>query len=464
MNKNFAGFGALLLTALSAVVPGAAQDPPWFSLLGQDPVFQDSMRKMLTSQEKAVNGLNLPDPTLDYLSQNPNGNWQTMGDVLAAFVNIHKLSGDQKYADLAKQIADWFIAWNDYLVAQRDPTFPYLGWGKDPRRGYFNGSCAEIHNFTPVAGPNGRTDYDASHADEAWDTAAAVRGLIKYSEIDPARTGSVYFQRAKSILENWPSRDHASNDGNPGTPGLVNDGPYAAAGMRWYAKSNEPCEVRYVKNTNIVMGEQLFRAYKASQDPKYLQAATKVLDAQLWDMISHRNFGYDSFMIYVNKSDPIFAVMAADRDRSIVTHSNPGQPDDEIRCKDPSTGESCWNHLGFEAYDLYVIQQLTSDLAPSAFPVANTQADLAQAISSTMTVYRTSVFGNTTDFDWGCTPSPGIKCPSRTHVTAYNCAQRFSGDTLALSECVSALSNAPSGGTIFYSLVPDGIFTQGPAR
>ena len=64
-----------------------------------------------------------------------------------------------------------------------------------------------------------------------------------------------------------------------------------------------------------------------------------------------------------------------------------------------------------------------------------------------------------------------------THIIAYNCAQRFSPDpgpdpsVSNMSECVAAVTNLTSassapttGGTIFYSLVPDGIFTQGPAR
>jgi hypothetical protein len=227
--------------------------------------------------------------------------------------------------------------------------------------------------------------------------------------------------------------------------------------MRWYAKSNEPCEIRYVKNTNIVMGEQLFRAYRLTQDPKYLQAGIKVLNSQLWDILTHRNFGYDSFMIYVNKSDPIFAVIAQDRDLKKVMHTNPGQPDDIIYCKNPSADSSCWNHLGFEAYDLYQIQQLIYDLAPALFPVPDTQAAVADAIAKTMTAYRTSVFGMTATFPWASTES-------KTHITAYNCAQRFSSDSLSLSECTSALENSPQGGTIFYSLVPDGIFTQGPAK
>ncbi len=198
--------------------------------------------------------------------------------------------------------------------------------------------------------------------------------------------------------------------------------------MRWYAKSNEPCEIRYVKNTNIVMGEQLFRVYRLTLDPKYLQAATRVLYTQLWDNISHRNFGYNSYMLYAYRSGTIFAdVMAPDNESTTVTHL----PDGTIVCKNPASGDSCWNHLGFEAYDLYQIQQLISDLAPGLFPVPSTQADVGTAITNP--------------------PDPTL--PSYT------------------SECVAAVtkltnsSGGPAtGGTIFYSLVPDGIFTQGPAK
>jgi len=471
---------ALLFAELGAFTSAIAQTPPlacnrtqnlsWIqTFFGDNATIQNSLQANLTAQKKRVCGVNtatgLPylifpsdpraiDPVTGRAVQSES--WDQVADDLSGFVNIYRLSSNSDYKDLAQYIADWLLAWNDYLVANRDPNIPYLGWHVESRQGYFNMACAAANNFRPdVKEPNRSYWVDGWRADEAWDTAAAVRGLLKYSEIDAARTGSIYFQRAQGILDSWPSEDHASDDGNPDTPGLVNDGPYAAAGMRWYAKSNEPCEIRYVKNTNIVMGEQLFRVYKLTLDPKYLQAATKVLYTQLWDDISHGNFGYNSYLMYAYRPGTIFAdVMVPDNESTTVAHMQDGT----IVCKNPATGASCWNHLGFEAYDLYQIQQLIYDLDSGVFPVPGTQADVGTAISQTMSFYRSSVFGNTDDFVPGSTSS--------THIIAYNCAQRFSPDSSYLNECVKAVTKltSPTGGTIFYSLVPDGIFTQGPAQ
>lgn len=457
MNRSACVFAAVVVSILGAILggiasPAAAADPSWFSLLGSDPAFQDRMRALLPSMARAVGNLTLPDPNVDPGSQDPHGNWQTTADVAAGYVNIFRISGDQSYAGLAGQVADWFVAWNDYLIANRDPTIPYLGWGVLTRRGFYNSACAADHGF-PVVNTRGDYDVDQFRADEAWDSAAAVRALIKYSEIIPNGAGSTYFQHARAILDNWPVSDHASNDGNPFTPDLVNDGPYAAAGLRWLAKSNEPCEIRYVKNTDIVMGEQFFRAYRLAQDPKYLQAGILVLNAQLWDIVTHLNFGYNSFMTRIDRSSDVYTRATQDDDRNKVDHN----PDGSIVCRDTGvTGNvSCWNHVGFEGYDMYLIQQLTNDLPASVFPVPGTQADLARAIKQTVDTWRTSVFGDPNNYPWDNPPSGA----SPTHVTAYNCARRFSDDSSSsfLNACVTALSHGPGGGTIFYSLVPDPI-------
>ena len=74
-------------------------------------------------------------------------------------------------------------------------------------------------------------------------------------------------------------------------------------------------------------------------------------------------------------------------------------------------------HLSFEAYALYNAQRL----------------------------------GNTAQFDWSGSNSP-------THITAYNCALRFSGDPIYLKECLNALQHyKKSDGTVFFSLVPDAL-------
>ncbi len=403
-----------------------ALNPNWMDLLGPDPTFKTNMTKYLKSE----NNVKLPDPT-----QYPQTeSWEPMASACSAFVNIYRISGDPQYRDQARRIADWLVASNDYLVANRDPNIPYLGWGPQSRTGYYN--CSTVDNF---------------HADDLWDTAASLRCLLKYSEVDPAGANSTYLQRAQSIIDAWPYVDHASADGNPNTPGLANDGPYAAAGLRWYMKSNEPCENRYVKNTNIAMGEQLFRIYGLTGDPKYLDAATRVLATQIWDILQRQNLAYSSYMIYLDLSDPSYARMARDNESKIV-HTDRGQPDDMLMCGPQDS--SCWNHLGYEGFAMAVIQQLIQGLDPALFPVPGTVADIAATIDSTMSTYRQSAFGNTAQFDWTW-PASGFE--SNTHITAYNCAQRFSPDPVYYSECVNALDHQNSGGTIFYSLVPDAI-------
>jgi hypothetical protein len=107
---------------------------------------------------------------------------------------------------------------------------------------------------------------------------------------------------------------------------------------------------------------------------------------------------------------------------------------------------------------MYLMQQLTKGLPSNVFPVPGTQADLGQAISQTITTWRTSQFGDPARYPWTNPPAGA----SPTHVTAYNCALRFSDDASYLNACVTALGHAPSGSTVFYSLVPDTIVNQLP--
>lgn len=111
----------VLLLSLS-VARAQSLNPNWTSLLGSDPVFATNMQKYLKSETN----VKLPDPT-----QYPGTeSWVPLGDTCSAFVNIYRLSGDPKYSDQARRIADWLVASNDYLVANRDPSIPYLGWGR----------------------------------------------------------------------------------------------------------------------------------------------------------------------------------------------------------------------------------------------------------------------------------------------------------------------------------------------
>jgi uncharacterized protein (TIGR03437 family) len=418
--------------------PPPAPNPSWQNLLAPDSTLPTAAAKMIATEQTVAATLPLP-PTSGRPTTSPD--WEATGSACAAFINIYKLSGDPQYLTQAKQIADNFVTWNDWLVANRGATIPYQGWGPAVREAEFG--CPAISNY---------------YADDLWDTAGALRCLLKYSETDPNPAGTSYFARAKKVIDAWPYVERAA--GNPAAPALANDGPYAAYGLRFYRKSNDPCDVRYVKNTNIAMSEQLFRVYRINQDPAYLDAATRALYAELWDVLTHSNFGYNSYMIYDDISNPIYAKTMVPENAQEVNQAN-GQ----IICKDrmsPPTDSSCWDHIGFEGFEVSVIEQLINSIDASKFPVASTVADTASATSAIMSNYHSSAFGNPAEFNWNVWLPAGLESP--TYVTSYNCAQRFSSDPIFYTQCQTAFAGNPtysmdSRGDVLYSLVPDAVFT-----
>ena len=333
-----------------------------------------------------------------------------MADTCSALVNVYRLSGETVYRDEARRIADWLIRSNDYLVAHRDPAIPYLGWGPETREGYFK--CSTVSGY---------------HADDLWDTASVLRCLLKVAEIEPAPLKLQYFERAKRIADAWPFVDYRSADD-----------PYAAAGLRWYRKSNEPCENRYVKNTNIAMGEQLLRIYRLTGETRDFDRAVRTIDTQIWDVLIHHNLAYTSYRTYLDHSDD-YAAQVAHNEHKVV-HAGSG-----IGCG--AKDASCWNHLGYEGYAMFNIEQLTRDMPAAKFPVPSTKSDLAKTVKVTMDAWHQSMFGDTRRFDWSGSEST-------THITAYNCAMRFSADPVFDRECRSALQHRKPSATVFYSLVP----------
>ncbi len=386
-----------------------AEGPGWKQNLGSDPVMAATIDRYLSSAGTLVR--RLPDP-----SQPPaHDTWQPMSDTCSALVNVYRLSGDPRYLAQARQLADWLIQSNDYLVAHREPGLPYLGWGPETREGYFR--CPTVSGY---------------HADDLWDTASVLRCLLKVAEVDPAQTSSKYFQRAKQIVDAWPFVEHKSSADL-----------YSAAGLRWYRKSNEPCENRYVKNTNIAMAEQLFRIYRMTRDPRDFDRAVKTFDTQIWDVLIRHNLAYTSYMTYLDSSEDYPAQVAHNEHKVIHTERGIGCGEKDV---------SCWNHLGYEGYAMFNIQQLTRDIPASQFPVATTKDDLARTIQLTMDAWHTSRFGDAEKFDW----SSG---ESTTHVTAYNCALRYSGTSFD-HRCRIALQHRKPSGTVFYSLVPESLFAR----
>ncbi len=420
--------------------PSTLPTKAWQALLGVDPAFE-KVNDIASSEATAA--MSLPQaPSAARPTELPTAiDWESKASACSAFLNMYRISGVADHKDTAKIIADGLLDWNGWLVKNRDPAIPYLGWGPRERQAELN--CPAV------------TDY---RADDLSSTAAALRCLLKYSEEEPDPVNTPYFQRAKAIIDNWATVDHGPDDAR--APALANDGPYAAAGLRWYRKTNDPCDAGYVKSANIAMGEQLFRIYRITKDPEYLDSAIRTLNSELWDIVTHNNFAYNSYMIYTDVSDPVYTDLIVAANEQNVEHSDKGQPEDVITCKDdPNVNGSCWNGLASEGVTLSVIQLLVNDLDANTFPVANTLRDLDSTVSRIMSKYRTSRFGNSEGFDWTGSSTPGGG--SSTQITAHNCAQRFSTDPVFYSECVNALENNPNlaDGSILYSLVPDALFT-----
>jgi uncharacterized protein (TIGR03437 family) len=454
MQVNLSNFLAVACCAIMSSVacaqsgvpnppPPAPPDSNWQNLLGADPAFATAATKMIATEQAVAAALPLP-PASGRPAAAPD--WEATGSACAAFVNVYKLSGSPQYLTYAKQIADNFVAWNDWLVANRSAAIPYLGWGPAIREAEFG--CPAIPDY---------------YADDLWDTSGALRCLLKFSETDPNPTGTTYFAHAKKVIDGWTYVDHASGD--PSAPALANNGPYAAYGLRWYRKSSDPCDVRYVKNTNIAMSEQLFRMYGITQDPNYLDAATRTLYAELWDILTQSNFGYNSYMIYDDISKPIYAQMMVPENEREVTHVN-GQ----VLCRDdmgPPADSSCFDHLGFEGFETSQIEQLINVIDAGKFPVASTVYDVGAATQAIMSQYHASAIGNAAQFNWADWLAAGVESP--TYVTAYNCAQRFSSDPTFYAQCLTAFGNNPtysmdSRGDVLYSLTPDAIFTPNLAQ
>ena len=437
---------SLCMTGLIAWAQSGAPNPPppappnanWQSLLGADAAFLAATAKMTATEESVAASLPLP-PSSGRPATAPD--WEATGSACAAFANIFALSGDPQYLTYARQIADNIIAWNDWLTANGNGSIPYIGWGPAVREAEFG--CPAIPDY---------------YADDLWDTSGALRCLLAFSETSANPAATPYFARAKRVIDGWAHVDHASGDAS--APALANDGPYAAYGLRWYRKSNDPCDVRYVKNTNIAMSEQLFRVYRITQDAGYLDAATRTLYAELWDIVTHGNFGYNSYMIYDDISNPIYAKTMVPENENEINHVN-GQ----MICKTnlgPPDDSSCWDHGGFEGFETSVVEQLTNPIGAAQFPVPGTVYDLANATADIMSVYHSTAFGNAAQFDWTNWLAAAIESP--TYVTAYDCAQRFSSDPAFYSQCLTAFADNPtysmdSRGDVLYSLVPDAIFT-----
>ena len=93
---------------------------------------------------------------------------------------------------------------------------------------------------------------------------------------------------------------------------------------------------------------------------------------------------------------------------------------------------------------MFNIEQLTRDMPAAKFPVPSTKSDLAKTVKVTMDAWHQSMFGDTRRFDWSGSEST-------THITAYNCAMRFSADPVFDRECRSALQHRKPSATVLFA-------------
>src|SRR5215469_11721050 len=120
------------LSAAAQARPSAcdhSQNTAWFALVGSDPALQTSLTNNTRTQKSRVCGLVMPSdsPTDPSGRALPGQPFEQVADDVAGFVNVYKLSNNPDYKDLAQYGADWLVAWNDYLAANRDAVIPYLG-------------------------------------------------------------------------------------------------------------------------------------------------------------------------------------------------------------------------------------------------------------------------------------------------------------------------------------------------
>jgi hypothetical protein len=277
-------------------------------------------------------------------------NQEKMADEAQAcsgFVNAYKASHDPRYKQRATQIADFLVA-NANLAGDGVP-----GWGPRLDEGY--GFCPDRDNFT---GKN------------LWETTRALDCLLQVSGIERGRAN--YVALSKRVLDHWPSVEKQ----------LPDDGPYASKGMRFYYKNEELCARKYVKNTNIAMGETLYRMAKASGDERYMEFGNQVVNAELWEILTRRNFGYHGAMIYLEPNDPQNKQVYERYEKGRVVQDAAGN----TVCRSQNPDPSCWNHLAFEAYALYQVQLLSG-------------RDFSDPILRIMRIYRSSPFGDVRRFN-----------------------------------------------------------------
>lgn len=371
----------LLLIGILFFLPRAHADESWMKILG-GPLFEESFLRQSESQMKTVL---TPDRIAEEAQACP------------AFVNAYRVSHDPRYKEQAKKIANFLVA-NSNLAQDGVP-----GWGPKFEQGY--GFCPDAENFK---------------GKDLWETTRALDCLLKFSEIENQNQG--YLNLSKKVVDSWPSI----------VKKLPNEGTYASKGMRFYYKDSQSCARKYVKNTNLAMAEALYRLAKLTQDSHYTQLAEQVLNAELWEILTRRNFGYHGAMIYVEPNDPQNQKVLEKEKAKVETDAQ-----GNIVCRSQNPDPSCWNHLGFEAYALYQVQLASG-------------RNLSDAIWNIMKIYRTSPLGDTQRFPWEGTESP-------THITAYNCYLRNSGKAVYREECERALAHKKTSSMIFYSLIPDSL-------
>jgi hypothetical protein len=138
-------------------------------------------------------------------------------------------------------------------------------------------------------------------------------------------------------------------------------------------------------------------------------------------------------MIYLEPNDPQNKQVYERYEKGRVVQDAAGN----TVCRSQNPDPSCWNHLAFEAYALYQVQLLSG-------------RDFSDPILRIMRIYRSSPFGDVRRFNWQGKDTP-------THITAYNCYLRNSGNEIYREDCLRALEHQGHSSMIFYSLIPDDV-------
>ena len=187
---------------------------------------------------------------VDYFKKK-NNEMGAMGVACSTLIAAYKISGDPVMKTKALQIGD-------YLVANKDLNQNgKVGW-----------------SISTVMDPFGDNTPNPINTEYMFQTGRVINCLAELDEISSNQT---YIDTAKQALaDSWSIGNYPSDCTN--------------CFYYWY--SYHPNDKnRYVRNTNLEMGQALAYVYKATKMEKYKNRAIQVLNAEI-NEINKNNYGY----------------------------------------------------------------------------------------------------------------------------------------------------------------------------